>query len=125
LASKDASLKEGEDECKDLTATDFLKEREYPLLVIYPIELKTDASEKETRARFNQYSDELRDSISNEKVELRDKFGDIPLMAFAVAFPAKESSKKFVYRANLQKLKELTENLEINDDQEGEDDGNG
>ena len=108
-----------------MTATDFLKEREYPLLVIYPIELKTEASEKETRARFNRYSDELRDSISNEKVELRDKFGDIPLMAFAVAFPAKESSKKFVYRANLQKLKELTENLEINDDQEGEDDVNG
>jgi hypothetical protein len=46
-------------------------------------------------------------------------------MAFAVAFPAKESPKKFTYRANLQKLKELTDNLEVADDEEGEDDSDG
>ena len=125
LAAKNAGVKAGEEKYKDLTATDFLKEREYPLLVIYPIELKVDASEKETIARFNSDSDELRKIISDEKIAIRDKFDGLPLMAFAVAFPAKESSKKFVYRANLQKLKELTENLEINDEEEGEDDSNG
>lgn len=125
LAAKNAGVKAGEGKYKDLTATDFLKEREYPLLVIYPIELKVDASEKETKARFNSDSDELRKIISDEKIAIRDKFDGLPLMAFAVAFPAKESSKKFVYRANLQKLKELTENLEINDEEEGEDDSNG
>ena len=125
LATKNAGVKSGEEKYKDLTATDFLKEREYPLLVIYPIELKVDASEKETKARFNSDSDELRKIISEEKIAIRDKFDGLPLMAFAVAFPAKESSKKFVYRANLQKLKELTENLEINDEEEGEDDNNG
>ena len=51
--------------------------------------------------------------------------GSIPLMAFAVAFPAKESPKKFTYRANLQKLKELTDNLEVTDDEEGEDNDDG
>ena len=125
LAAKNAGLKDGEEKSKDLTATDFLKEREYPLLVIYPIELKVDASEKETKARFNSDSEELRQIITDEKIAIRDKFEGLPLMAFAVAFPAKESSKKFVYRANLQKLKELTENLEINDEEEGEDDNNG
>ena len=125
LAAKNAGLKDGEEKSKDLTATDFLKEREYPLLVIYPIELKVDASEKETKARFNSDSEELRQIITDEKISIRDKFEGLPLMAFAVAFPAKESSKKFVYRANLQKLKELTENLEINDEEEGEDDNNG
>ena len=125
LAAKNAGVKAGEEKYKDLTATDFLKEREYPLLVIYPIELKVGASEKETKARFNSDSDELRKIISDEKIAIRDKFDGLPLMAFAVAFPAKESSKKFVYRANLQKLKELTENLEINDEEEGEDDSNG
>ena len=124
LAAKNAGLKEGEKPHKDLTATDFLKVREYPLLVIYPIELLVDVTERETRARFNGDSEELRKVISDEKIALRDKFGDLPLMAFAVAFPAKESSKKFVYRANLQKLKELTENLETNDEEEGEDEPN-
>ena len=49
-------------------------------------------------------------------------YADVPLMAIAVAFTDKESSKRFTYRANLQKLKELTDNLEITDDEEGEDD---
>ena len=44
-------------------------------------------------------------------------FADVPLMAFAVAFPDKESSKRFTYRANLQKLKELTDALEITDEE--------
>lgn len=122
LASKNADLKEGENKHKYLTAKDFLKAREYPLLVIYPIELLVEATEDDTNARFNRDSEELRKIITDEKQAIRDKFDGLPLMAFAVAFPAKESSKKFVYRANLQKLKELTENLEINDEDEGEDD---
>ena len=125
LAAKNARLKEGEQQHKYLTATDFLKEREYPLLVIYPIELLVTATEDDTKARFNRDSEDFRKVITDEKTAIRDKFEGLPLMAFAVAFPAKESSKKFVYRANLQKLKELTENLEINDEEEGEDDSNG
>ena len=127
LAQKNALRRAaGKQDQKELTATDYLKEREHPILVIYPIELKTDVSDDEVRARFGSVTEEYRRAIRLEKETLRDDVcGDIPLMAFAVAFPAKESPKKFTYRANLQKIKELTENLEVTDDEEGEDDNDG
>lgn len=116
----------GKPEQKELTATDYLKEREHPILVIYPIELKTEVSDNEVKARFGSVSEESRSIIKAEKEALYNEVcGSIPLMAFAVAFPAKESPKKFTYRANLQKLKELTDDLEVTDDEEGEDDNNG
>ena len=99
-----------------------MKIRENPILVIYPIELLTEVSEKEVIARFGSYSEELRQKLADEKQTVLEKFSEIPLMAFAVAFPDKESSKRFRYRANLQKIKELTENLEVNDEDEGEED---
>jgi len=123
LAQKNAKREaEGKKPQKELTAKDYLKEREYPILVIYPIELLTEVTSNEVKARFGCDTDEYRKIIKQEKEQLCDLFGDIPLMAFAVAFPDKESPKRFTYRANLQKLKELTENLEVTDDEEGEDD---
>lgn len=126
LAQKNIGLQPGQKPYNELTAKDYLRERERPLLVVYPIELLTKVSDKEISARFGQASEskkeEYRAKLEKEKEELREKFGDTPLMAFAVAFPDKESSKRFVYRANLQKLKELTETLEITDEEEGEDD---
>ena len=116
----------GKPEQKELTATDYLKEREHPILVIYPIELKTEVSDNEVKARFGSVSEESRAVIEAEKSALyKEVCSNIPLMAFAVAFPAKESPKKFTYRANLQKLKELTDDLEVTDDEEGEDDSDG
>jgi hypothetical protein len=118
----------GKPDQKELTATDYLKEREHPILVIYPIELKTEVSPSDCKARFGteDATKEQKDEISAEKKAIKKSVcDDIPLMAFAVAFPAKESSKKFTYRANLQKLKELTDNLEVTDDEEGEDDNDG
>lgn len=127
LAQKNIARKAaGKPEQKELTATDYLKEREHPILVIYPIELKTEVSDNEVKARFGSVTEEYRAIIAGEKKVLYDEVcSDIPLMAFAVAFPAKESPKKFTYRANLQKLKELTDNLEVTDDEEGEDDSDG
>lgn len=127
LAHKNALRRAaGKQDQKELTATDYLKEREHPILVIYPIELKTDVSDDEVRARFGSVTEEYRSAIRLEKETLcKEVCGDIPLMAFAVAFPAKESPKKFTYRANLQKIKELTDNLEVTDDEEGEDDNDG
>lgn len=127
LAQKNIARKAaGKPEQKELTATDYLKEREHPILVIYPIELKTEVSDNEVKARFGSVTEESRAIIAAEKKSLYDEVcSDIPLMAFAVAFPAKESPKKFTYRANLQKLKELTDNLEVTDDEEGEDDCDG
>jgi hypothetical protein len=124
LAQKNIARKAaGKPEQKELTATDYLKERENPILVIYPIELKTDVTDNEVKARYRSVNEEYRQIMQAEKEVLYEEVCDkIPLMAFAVAFPAKESSKKFTYRANLQKLKELTDELEITDDEEGEDD---
>lgn len=127
LAQKNTERKAaGKSEQKELTATDYLKEREHPILVIYPIELITEVKDNEVKARFGTVTEEYRQTIGLEKEALYEEVCDsIPLMAFAVAFPAKESPKKFTYRANLQKLKELTEDLEITDDEEGEDDNDG
>ena len=104
-------------------SADYLKERACPILVIYPIELLKDVTSDEVKARFGCDTEEYRDIIKKEKEELCDSFDGLPLMAFAVAFPDKESSKRFIYRANQQKLKELTDTLEITDDEEGEDVG--
>jgi hypothetical protein len=126
LAQKNAKREaEGKKPQKELTARDYLKEREYPILVIYPIELLTEVTPNEVIARFGCDTESYRDIIKKEKEQLSNMFADVPLMAFAVAFPDKESSKRFTYRANLQKLKELTDNLEITDDEEGEDDNDG
>ena len=121
LEQKNAELEPGEKRHTELTAKDYLRLREHPILVIYPLDLLTKTSDKEVRARFNDESAKHKALIEEEKKQLCEVFGDTPLMAFAVAFPAKESSKKFIYRANLRKIKELTDNLEITDDEEGED----
>ena len=115
-------MKEGQKPYTELTAKDYLKERVNPLLVVYPIDLITEPSDKEIKARFGKISSEGKTILENEKIAIKKELGGYPLMAFAVAFPAKESSKRFVYRANMQKLTELTENLDIKDDEEGEDD---
>jgi len=114
--------KNGEEPKKYLSAKDYLKIRENPILVIYPIELLTEVRPEEVLARFGSYSEELKQKLVDEKQIVFEKFSEIPLMAFAVAFPDKESSTRFRYRANLQKLRELTENLEVNDEDEGEED---
>lgn len=88
----------------EMTATDYLKIRENPILVIYPIDLV------------------LKNDNEDERIAKESLGEGIPLIAFAVGFPAKESEEKFVYRANRVKLDELTANLEFNDEEEGEDD---
>lgn len=123
LKQKNANLLPGEKEQTVLTAKDYIKELKSPILVIYPIELLNVVTKKELEA-YKGEGDilEIKSRLEKQKEILRDSFDDLPLMAFAVAFPDKESSKKFVYRANLIKLRELTENLEVNDEEEGEED---
>lgn len=85
-----------------LTAIDYLKIREYPILVIYPLDLITgeDAA----------------------KIAIKDNYGDKPLLAFAVAFPEKESSVKFKYRINKVKMDELNREMEVDEEEEDDDD---
>lgn len=100
-----------------LSALDYLRKRKNPILVIYPIELKIEASDAECQ-------DVDRAAVEKLKRSIRDDVGNTttPLVAFAFGFPEKESSLRLKYRANIVKLDELNGNLEINDDGEGEDD---
>lgn len=99
----------------ELSATDYLERRNCPLLVIYPIDLKTSYSEAEKTAWGEQIGKlvELKENIKTSLGE------DTPLMAFAFGFPKKESSVTVKYRANKRKLDELNANLEIDDEEEG------
>lgn len=86
----------------ELSAKDYLKLRSKPILIIYPIDLTTD------------------DSSSEDEIETRASIeADMPLLAFAVGFPSKESEEKVVYRANITKLNQLSANLEVDDEDEG------
>lgn len=91
----------------DLSAKDYLKLRNKPILVIYPIDLK------------------LTDPCSDVERDARNGISaNTPLLAFAVGFPNKESDEKVVYRANLIKLAQLSD-IEVDDDEgeaENEDD---
>lgn len=100
-----------------LSALDYLRKRKNPILVIYPIELKTEVSDAECE-------DVEREVVENLKKNIRDEVGNTttPLIAFAFGFPKKESSLRLKYRANIVKLDELNGNLEVDDDGEGEED---
>ena len=78
-----------------------MRVREYPILVIYPLKLKG----------ANQ--------ISQNEYDKHFK-ADLPLLGFAIGFPAKESNQRVNYRINKIKLDELNRNVEIDD--EGDED---
>lgn len=108
----------------DFSATDYLKRRQTPILLIYPIDLKTDASDSEIESLaidVNQ-KEETRQKIEKQKKEIKEAFNNQPLMAFAFGFPAKESKVVVNYRLNAVKIQELTNNLEVEDEDEGVED---
>jgi len=78
-----------------LSATDWLKLREHPLLAIYLIDLKID-DENLPLAERERY------------VATKEAFGSDLLVGFAVGFPAKEAKELLRYRGNLVKVAELT-----------------
>lgn len=89
-----------------LGAKDYLRKRETPILVIYPIDLIVPNDE------YSDVCDQIKKEIGERQA----------LLAFAIGFPDKESEEKLIYRANKVKLDELTANLELDDDEEGVDD---
>lgn len=91
----------------DLTALDYLRIRDNPILAIYPLDLKTDKDDNTSEA---------------EKKEIKNVFAGEALLAFAVGFPTKESKIRLKYRVNKIKIKELEENLEPDEEDEEEDD---
>ena len=88
----------------DLTALDYLKRRENPILVIYPLDLKITKK------------DSL--EIDVGKKAIKDAYDGLPLLAFAVGFPDKDSKVRFNYRMNKIKERELEKEMEVDSDEE-------
>ena len=102
----------------ELSVNDYLERRSCPILIIYPIDLKTEIYAAE-RTAWGVRVDEL----EKLKIDIKSNIGeDTPLMAFAVGFPKKESGVTVTYRANKIKLDQLNANLEVDDDEEGVED---
>lgn len=101
----------------EVTAIDYLYERDKPVLVIYPIDLKTTPSKNEIDS-FSCSKEEL----EAKKISIKEALGEnVPLLAFAVGFPKKESDVIVTYRMNKVKYAELTRDLEVTDEDEGDD----
>lgn len=96
--------KSGNKKTDSLSALDYLKIRENPIFVIYPLDLITKADVT---------------TGEDDKKRIKAAFDGKPLLAFAIGFPAKESQQKLNYRINKVKIKQL----EINDEPEDDDDG--
>ena len=101
----------------EITAIDYLYEREKPILVIYPIDLKTEPSKSEIDTAACS-----KEELEGKKKAIKDALGEnVPLLAFAIGFPKKESDVIVTYRINKVKYLELTRDLEVTDEDEGED----
>lgn len=82
-------------------ASDYLQVREKPLLVIYPLELQSMHKE---------------DGLSEE---IASKFNDETIaLGFAIGFPGTNNKVMVKYRANARKLKELSGDIEDEEDEE-------
>lgn len=79
---------------EQLTATDWLKLRERPLLAIYYIDLKIDNANLSLAER-------------DRYVAVKEEFGSDLLVGFAVGFPSRESKELITYRGNLVKVNEM------------------
>jgi hypothetical protein len=88
-----------------LTATDWLKLRECPLLAIYFIDLKIDDKN-------------LGLSERDKYVAVKEDFGTDTLIGFAVGFPKKEAKELLTYRGNLIKANEVYADEEEFDEEE-------
>lgn len=101
-----------------LSAKEYCKHREVPILIIFPIDLiiktvkdQTDAQKKQIDAETHKWKTDAKKGLG----------GDV-LLAFAYGFPGTDSKIMVKYRANAVMLDQLTKGIETDDDEEGEDD---
>lgn len=88
----------------ELTALDYLKHREMPLLVLYPIDLivnEDDQSDTEITKKF-----------------IKSGYGKEFLWGFAIGFPLKDKKERMKYRLNKVKIDERTHNDDSDEDEE-------
>ena len=113
---KELILKRRSDDTNSLSALDYLNERDNPILIIYPIDLKTDLMNDEKDESIKDFKVKIKEEVNNDK---------IPLMAFAYGFPLKESSEKLIYKINkikIEELKKYESGFEYDDEGEGVED---
>lgn len=103
LDKKNAAATDGK-HYDELTALDYLKNRETPLLVLYPLDLLTDE---------NDQSD-----IEKTKRFIKVGYGGDFLWGFAVGFPLKDKKERMKYRLNKVKMDERTQNDDSDEDEE-------
>jgi hypothetical protein len=87
-----------------LTATDWLKLREHPLLAIYYIDLKIDDTNLSLADR-------------DRYVAVKEAFGSDLLIGFAVGFPSKEAKELITYRGNLVKANEVNSDDDFDEEE--------
>jgi len=90
-----------------LTATDWLKLRERPLLAIYYIDLKIDDAKLSLSER-------------DRYVAVKEAFGSDLLVGFAVGFPSKEAKELIAYRKNLVMTDEVNSDDDFDEEELGD-----
>lgn len=83
---------------KEPIAADYLKVRKKPILIIYPLALNPS----------NDQEKKIADKFNNEKV----------VIGFAIGFPGSDNKLMVKYRANARKLKELSGDIEEEEEEE-------
>ena len=96
LDQKNAAATDGK-QYDDLTALDYLKYRDKPLLIFYPLDLITD---------------------NQDKQNIKSAFGSNFLWGFALGFPLKDKKEVMKYRLNKIKIDERTQNDDTDEDEE-------
>lgn len=94
-----------------LTVKEYCMHRTIPILIVFPIDLKCDYSEG-GESTYEQICKK------NTKEKLR---GDV-LLAFGYGFPGTDTKIMVKYRANPVMVEQLTKDIDIYDDDEGDDD---
>lgn len=89
---------------EQLTAKDWLKLRERPLLAIYYIDLKINDA-KLSLADRDRY------------VAVKEVFGSDLLLGFAVGFPSKEAQERIIYRENLVKANAVNSDEDFDEEE--------
>lgn len=89
---------------KTPTAADYLRERKYPIFVIYPIDLKTDTDTPQ----------------KDYKVNIKKKLEGDYLIGFGIGFPYNGEGISVTYKLNVRKQQELEKERERMEDEDGE-----
>ena len=87
---------------KTPTADDYLKKRQYPILVIYPIDLRTDTD----------------NPVKMYKVNLKENLGDNYLIGFGIGFPYNGEGLSITYKLNVRMQQQLEKDREAMEDED-------